>query len=236
MTTLPKLNSAPKYTLVIPSTKKKIRYRPYLIKEEKVLLLAMESEDTREIFNSILDTIDACVQDDVDRASLTTFDVEYMFLKLRSKSVGEKASVGIKCEKCENVTPVEINLEDVVVTTPDLPNKIELGEYLLEVKWPSYNDVANIDKDASQSDQTFATIRSTLVALHTNDERILFEQYEDKDIDEFIESMNRSQFEQLNKFIESIPTVQTVVEFKCEKCLTDNTKKLQGMQDFFSYA
>ena len=94
---LPKLNDNPKYELVIPSTNQKVRYRPYLVKEEKVMLMAMESQDKQAMMNSIVDTIVACVDDDIDRKKLAMFDVEYMFLQMRSKSVGETSKSGIKC-------------------------------------------------------------------------------------------------------------------------------------------
>lgn len=233
---LPKLNATPKYSLVIPSTKQKIRYRPFLVKEEKILLLALESENTSDMFSAVLDIIEDCVQDDIKRNALTTFDVEYIFLQLRSKSVGETATVGLACSECKHVNSIDVNVDDVKIDVPDVPSKIELDQYQLEIKWPSYSDIAFVDSIEGQAAQTFAAIRASLVSLYTEDERIMFNEQEDSDIDDFIESMNRSQFKELGDFIDSIPTVTKKVNFTCEKCQHENESELKGMQDFFSYA
>ena len=108
---LPKLNDKPKYEMKIPSTKEEVRFRPFLVKEEKVLMIAMESEDTRQILNAVVDTLDACIEGGVNKTKLTTFDVEYMFTKLRSKSVGEVATLAIECSHCNTKNEVTANLE-----------------------------------------------------------------------------------------------------------------------------
>ena len=104
---LPKLNDAPKYEIAVPSTGQKVRYRPYLVKEEKVLMLAMESQDQRSALNAIVDTIESCVQDDLNTKDLTTFDVEYLFTQIRSKSVGETAKIGVTCTHCDQQNEIE---------------------------------------------------------------------------------------------------------------------------------
>ena len=110
---LPVLNEAPKYQMNIPSTGQTVRFRPFLVKEEKVMMVAMESENPSDILNTVTDTISACVIDELDTSKLTTFDVEYCFLKIRSKSAGEKADMIFKCEKCESENEVSINIDDL---------------------------------------------------------------------------------------------------------------------------
>ncbi len=110
---LPKLNDKPKYELTIPSTGKKVKYRPYLVKEEKILMMALESGDKHSALNAVIDTIEACVSDKVDRTQLALFDIEYMFIMIRSKSVGEISEVGIKCASCNAVNEISIQLDNV---------------------------------------------------------------------------------------------------------------------------
>jgi len=106
---LPKLNESPKYSLTIPSTRQEVRFRPYLVKEEKVLMIAMESEDQSKIFNAIADTIEACIEEPIAKNKLTTFDIEYMFVQIRSKSVGESIDLDLPCNKCETPNAININ-------------------------------------------------------------------------------------------------------------------------------
>ena len=136
---LPKLNDAPKYEIAVPSTGQKVRYRPYLVKEEKVLMLAMESQDQRSALNAIVDTIESCVQDDLNTKDLTTFDVEYLFTQIRSKSVGETAKIGVTCTHCDQQNEIEIKLDDIKVGNPDgLETNIELTDNItLLMRWPS---------------------------------------------------------------------------------------------------
>jgi hypothetical protein len=119
---LPKLNDTPKYDIVIPSTDKKVRYRPYLVKEEKVLMMAMESQDMNAILNAVVDTITACVQEPVEKDKLTIFDVEYMFTQIRAKSVGETSKVGIKCKHCETSNEVGIDVSSIKINVPKISN------------------------------------------------------------------------------------------------------------------
>ena len=112
---LPKLNDKPKYEIVIPSTQEKVRYRPYLVKEEKVLMLAMESQDQLQMFEAIADTIEACLEEPINKRTLTSFDVEYLFINIRSKSVGENIKITLPCEKCEHENELNIPLNDIVI-------------------------------------------------------------------------------------------------------------------------
>ena len=235
---LPKLNDAPKYDLVIPSTKQKVRFRPYLVKEEKILLMAQESGNEREMMNAMMDTLMACIEDDINQRNLTTFDVEYMFLKLRAKSVGETAELSIKCEneECNHSTQQIINIDEIEVDESNLPesNIIEISEGIrLEMKWPNFIETM----DAAMNDKTmaglmFTTIRTSIKAILTEDERIETKDVSVKEVDEFIESMTRDQLQMIQSYIEGMPTLREEIEFVCESCGHENNVPVEGMNSF----
>ena len=130
---LPKLNDSPKYELVIPSSQQNVRYRPYLVKEEKVLMLEMESEDQAHILNTISDTIISCVEEPINRRSLTTFDIEYMFLQIRSKSVGESVDLKLKCESCDTPNDISIKLSDINIDIPNVEKRINITDEIFGI-------------------------------------------------------------------------------------------------------
>lgn len=230
---LPKLNDTPQYELVVPSTGSAVRYRPYLVKEEKVLLLAFETQDQKQMMNAMVDTIVACVEDNLDKNSLTTFDVEYMFLQIRGKSVGESATVGLKCGSCENVEEVNIPLNDIKVDKKDVSNIIEVTDKIsIEMKYPSFLDVAtNVDEEKKESQVAFDMIEKSIAAVMTEEERIT--EFSKKEITDFIESMTSDQLEKISEFVRDIPSLEKEVDYVCSECGQDNHIKLEGISDFF---
>lgn len=231
---LPKINSSPKYEMVIPSTRETVRFRPFLVKEEKVLMIAMESNDNKQMLSSIVDTLDACVENGVKRESLTTFDVEYMFTKLRAKSVGETAKLGVNCQHCEEQNEITVNIDTINVDVPETDTMIDIGNNItVEMRWPSFTNLSQMDLQGSETEQAFAILRSSIVAVHTEEERIDLKDESNKEIQDFIESMNRQQFDKIQKFVEEMPTLSHQVNFKCTSCEKDNEITLQGMQSFF---
>jgi hypothetical protein len=235
---LPKLNDAPKYDLVIPSTKQKVRFRPYLVKEEKILLMAQESGNDREMMNAMMDTLMACIEDNINQRDLTTFDVEYMFVKLRAKSVGETAELNIKCEneECNHSTLQTINIDAIEVDESNLPesNIIEISEGIqLEMKWPNFVETMDAAmKDKTMAGLMFTTIRTSIKAILTEDERIETKDVSVKEIDEFIESMTRDQLQMIQSYIEGMPTLREEIEFICESCGHENKVPVEGMNSF----
>tara|TARA_B100000282_G_scaffold267681_1_gene220086 strand:- start:1742 stop:2452 length:711 start_codon:yes stop_codon:yes gene_type:complete len=236
MSTLPKLNATPKFELTIPSTQQTVKYRPYLVKEEKILLLAFESKDEKQSMQAMVDTIEACIEDIIDVGKLTSFDVEYMFTQIRSKSVGETGKVGMICSECEHRTPTDIDLSTVEIVIPDIDNKVKLtDEIVLELKYPSFQIfVDNYTKGINESEFSFMVIRNCILAVQTAEERITMEGIADEEIDNFIDSLSSAQFKEVNDFISSMPSLEKDVEFKCENCGHENKSKLKGIQDFFS--
>ena len=233
---LPKLNDTPKYSVDVPSMKKTVRFRPFLVKEEKVLLLAMESNEEDHILHAIMDTIGSCVVDELDIKKLTTYDIEYLFTKIRGKSVGETTTVNIACEACETNNEIMIPLDDIkVVDDGEINPEIELmPNMILEMRHPSYHELYNDPeiKDGATAAQTFAMIRHCMKSLKTEEENINLQAEDVKSVDEFIESMNTEQFELVREFVENIPTMKHNVEFDCS-CGHKNNIELKGMQSFF---
>ncbi len=232
---LPKLNDKPKYELTIPSTGKKVKYRPYLVKEEKILMMALESGDKHSALNAVIDTIEACVSDKVDRTQLALFDIEYMFIMIRSKSVGEISEVGIKCASCNAVNEISIQLDNVQVKKPEGSNEIELSDtIMLKMKYPSFSDVASLEgKEISATEKVFELITKCLESVTTEDEYILIKDTPEAEVTEFIESLSSAQFTKVKEFIERIPSVEKEVQFVCKSCSEANKILLRGIDDFF---
>ena len=236
---LPKLNNTPYYDVTIPSTGEKTRYRPYLVKEEKVLLMASESEDDHSISEAMLDVICICVEN-VNKTKLTTFDIQYLFLQLRSKSVGETSDLLFTCQstECDHENKVKIKISDVNVDMPkDKNNKIELSEDMtLELKYPTYESMIN-DKimryAETGSEMMYQTVMLSLDALQLKEERMIFAEEPVEDVIEFIGSLSTGQFEKLTNFTNSIPMLKKEIEFTCEKCQYENKTAVLGNADFF---
>lgn len=233
---LPKLNDSPKYDLVIPSSNQKVRYRPYLVKEEKVLMMAMESQDMNAVLNTVVDTIVACVEEPIEKKKLAVFDVEYMFTQIRSKSVGETSKVGVKCKHCEASNEVDVDVSSIVIEVPEVNNMVEItSDITLEMKWPSYNDIMDlgITDQKSMAAKSFGMIGKCIAAIHTEEERIDTKDVSEKEMEEFIDSMTSEQFQKISSYIEKMPKLQHDVHFDCSECGQGNDITLQGMTDFF---
>lgn len=234
---LPKLNDAPKYNLVIPSTKQNVNFRPFLVKEEKILLMALESEDQGQVLNTVVNTIEACVDEKIDRNRLTTFDVEYMFLKIRAKSVGETSKIIMKCSECQEQNDIVVNIDSIEMKIPDISNVISLDENVnVELGWPTFQTVIkdNLFEAESTVDQVFGLIRSSIQVISTNEERFAASEQTKEELDTFIESMNTDQFSKVRDYVEKMPRLTHDVDFTCTKCNHPNHTTIEGMQNFFS--
>lgn len=230
---LPKLN-VPKYELKIPSTGKKASYRPYLVKEEKILMLAIESDDQAQMTNALKDIIAACTFGEISVNKLTLFDVEYIFAKLRSKSVGETSKVKLPCESCETSNEVDIDLDSVGIT--EIPNKkIELTDDTgMIMKFPSMSDYLDIqNSDADNVDKIFAVISACIESIYSGDEMFDAATHSKEELNEFIESLNTEQFARVNAYLSKMPTAFVMANFKCSNCNHENEIELKGMMNFF---
>jgi len=232
---LPKINDVPKYELVIPSTQKTIRFRPFLVKEQKILLMALETQDQKQILDAVLDTMRSCIIEDISLSNLTTFDVEYIFTKIRTKAVGETSTIGLMCTKCEEQNEVTIRLEGIEIQMPEVNMKIPLNDnYTIQVKYPTYSEVADSEVNfESATEQLYSTMIACLDKLLTEDEQINFKDQPRKDVEDFLESLTGDQLQLIMDFVATIPSLKHEGSFDCTKCGEKNEFKLQGLQDFF---
>jgi len=233
---LPQLNSVPKYQLKIPSSGKLVRYRPFLVKEQKVLLIAYESQDKRAIIQAMLDTVSSCVEE-VDMKKLTTFDVDYMFTQIRGKSVGEVVDLNIACSECETNNEVKVNLEDVDMKVEKQDMKVEITDTIsIKLKYPDYGFFLRNPKvleATSQADVLVDVIISCIDSVLTEDESINIADEPREEVEKFIESLTSSQFEKISKFVQNLPKMTHNVKFSCANCKHENTRTLEGLEDFF---
>ena len=213
---LPKLNETPKYSLTVPSTGKELRYRPYLVKEEKILLMASSSEDPKQIMNAVHDTIAACVEN-IDIRSLTTFDLEYIFIQLRSKSTGETSEILIKCPKCESQQKTKVN---PVIKISD--------NVTVVMKYPSYQDIPSDTDDVG-----FTLIAASIKEVIHGDEKVDIDDEPIEAVIAFLESMTNDQFQLIAKFFEDAPSVKYDLELVCQSCGEISDIEIKGMQSFF---
>lgn len=236
---LPKINALPKYELKVPSTGETVRYRPFLVKEEKVLMMAMESGEPRAALNAIFDTVNACVHEKTfTKKELIPADVEYMFLQIRAKSVGETSKVMMKCSSCETSNEVTINLQEVKVTGKEADPVIKLTDDIsVKMKHPSFSDIVDsgiTPENANNIDMIFKLIAKAMESVMTEDENVLVADQPESEIIDFLESLNTQQFTKIKEYIESVPQVRYHLEFTCSSCGHDNQREITGIANFFS--
>ncbi len=232
---LPKLNSDPKYKVTIPSSGKEVSFRPYLVKEEKVLMMAFESQDQKQALRAIVDTLSACIDEDLDISSLKTFDIEYLFTQIRSKSVGENSTVYLTCTECSSKNEQTIDIANVGVTESKVDKIIELTPSVsVEMDYPSYNDVMSTNLEGDEIEVGFSMVVNSIKAIITEEERTDAKEVTKKELTEFVESMNQIQFQKVSEFLNEIPAMEHEVEFACKDCGHENQVTLKGIQDFLS--
>ena len=238
---LPKI-ATPTYELELPSTQKKVRYRPFLVKEEKVLLIALESEDTKEITNAIKAVIKSCVlTKGIKVESLPTFDIEYLFLNIRGKSVGETIEVNLICPD-DGITEVkkEIPIDDIQIQRTDgHSNQIKLDDnIMMEMKYPSLEQFIKNNFDfsdnANQMDQSFELIGTCIDKIYTEEEVWSTADCTKKELTEFLESMNSSQFKEIENFFETMPKLSHSVKITNPKTKKESDVVLEGLASFFA--
>ena len=237
---LPKI-ATPTYELELPSTEQTVRYRPFLVKEEKLLVLALESEDNKQITTAIKTVIKSCISTKgIKVETLPTFDIEYLFLNIRGKSVGEELEVNIICPDDEvTEVPVTIDLDEIQVQkSDDHTNRIQIdSNIMMEMKYPSLDQFIknNFDfKEGNQMDQSFDLIASCIDKIYTEDEVWSTADCTKKEVKEFLESMNSSQFKDIEKFFETMPKLQHEIEVKNPKTGVKSKVLLEGLSSFFA--
>ena len=237
---LPKI-ATPTYELELPSTGQSIDYRPFLVKEEKLLVLALETEDTKQITTAIKNVLKNCVLTKGIRVDqLPTFDIEFLFLNIRGKSVGEEIEVNIICPDDEETqVPVTINLDDIGIQKNDThSNQIKLDkDLMMELKYPSLEQFIknNFDfDDANAMDQSFDLIAACIDKIYTADEVWAVADCTKKEVKEFLEQMNSSQFKEIEKFFETMPKLSHTVKVTNPKTKVKSDVVLEGLASFFA--
>ncbi len=234
---LPKLNSTPKYEMNIPSTGETVRFRPFLIKEEKSMLIAAESGDNRTILLSLLDTLKACCDAEINENKLSTFDVEYMFLKLRAKSVGETTKIGVKCNNCGHTNTLDVNIEEIEIKKPETEKLVQLTDKIqVELDYPTFSDVLNSDLGikSTASEQLFSMMNFVFKTVITDDERINLKEVSKEELTDFIESMDSRQFSKVKDFIQEIPKLRHSYDIECGGCKENIKGDMEGLVNFLS--
>lgn len=233
--------STPTYELEIPSIKKTIKYRPFLVKEEKILIIAMESEDSKQIADAVKNVISNClITRGIKIEKLSTFDIEYLFLNIRGKSVGETVDVLITCPD-DGVTkvPVSINLDEIKVEVSDQHSRdIKLDDALtMRMKYPSMQEFikSNFSNTNDVSvDDTFDLICSCIEQVYSEEESWNASDFSNKDLIQFLEQLTSNQFKEIEKFFETMPKLSHTVSLKNPNTNVESTVVLEGLSSFFA--
>ena len=232
--------STPTYELVLPSSNRKIKYRPFLVKEEKILILAMESQDPKQIARAVKDVISKCIlSKGIKVEKLSNFDIEYLFLNISGKSVGEQIEVMVTCpDDKKTQVPMSINIDSIKVKTDDEHSTdIKLDDiYTLKMKYPSLDEFikSNFNFESNMNvDDTFDLIASCIDQVYSDEESWSHQECTKKELTEFVDQLNSSQFKEVEKFFETMPKLSHTV-----KVINPNTKVeseivLEGLQNFF---
>ena len=236
---LPKI-STPTYELEIPSTKKKIRYRRFLVKEEKILIIAMESQSDTEIANAVKDVLSTCIlTKDVKVDTLSTFDIEYLFLNIRGKSVGEDVEVLVTCpDDNKTKVPVRINLDDIkIITHNDHKRDIKLDDSLLmRMRYPSINEFikSNFSTSEVKSEDTFDLIISCIEQIYNDEESWSTSDCTKEEMNDFLDQLNSNQFKEIEKFFDTMPKLSHTLTVNNPNTKVKSDVKLEGLAAFFA--
>jgi hypothetical protein len=234
---LPKLNTST-FITTIPSTGKEVEYRPYLVKEEKILMMALETKDQAQIIRATGRVIESCITEDIDIDKLSMFDIEYLFLQLRSKSSGEIVELKLPCEvaACKHVNNFSVDLSKVEAPIPKKIEAIQLtSEIGVQMRWAGMKDLEDVVGDDLTSIDGATTMFAKLIThifetdeIHNAADETL------EDMVEFVESLNSEQFGKIAKFLDSTPSVHYSTQFECSKCKHETKIELKGLQSFFT--
>jgi len=239
---LPKINT-PTFELVLPSTAKKIKYRPFLVREEKILIMAMESEDTSQITSAIVQILNQCILTrGIKIEKLSTFDIEYLFLNVRAKSVGETVEVNVICpDDGETSVQMEIAIDSIKVKKDKThTNIIKLDDVLsMKLKYPSLNEFIENNFDAtdtsrSEVSQSLDMITSCIDMIYNEEESWSASDSTKKELTEFVDQLNTKQFKQIESFFTTMPKLSHTVKVKNPKTGVESEVVLEGLGSFFS--
>jgi len=235
---LPKI-ATPTYELVLPSSGRKIKYRPFLVKEEKILIIALESQDQKQIASAVKSILSSCILTKGTKVDkLSTFDIEYLFLNVRGKSVGEQIDVMVTCpDDGKTQVPMSINIDSIKVQKSDNHNAdIKLDDtYTLRMRYPSLNEFikSNFNAEDIKVDDTFELIASCVDQVYSEEESWTQEDCTKKELTNFIEQLNSSQFKEIEKFFDTMPKLAHTVKVTNPNTNVESEIVIEGLQSFF---
>lgn len=238
---LPRITT-PQYVLTIPSTGEEVKYRPFLVKEEKILLIALESENEKQIMVAVKNIIDNCLDGKVDIDSLAMFDIEYIFLQLRAKSKGEEIELEVECEKCKNPIGFVVNINEVKVDIGEgHSNEIKLSDDIgVVMKYPNLDMKANFNEDASEMENIFSSLVLCLDTIWDKDSTYPAKDHTQEELHDFFESLPEAEFEKIQNFFVTMPQLKHEVDIKCKHkvdkkpCGYKGKRVLEGLNSFFA--
>ena len=234
---LPKLD-IPTFTLELPSTQEEIKYRPFLVKEQKTLMILQESENKKDIMNGMISLVDGCTFGVLNVAQMPVFDFEYIFLKIRCKSVGETAELNVLCPDDEQTrVPVTVNLDEIDVQLNDEHSKtIDISEKIkMILRWPAVKDVENMNFDTSSNlvDHVMELTQKCVTEITDGDKIYNRSEMSEKELSEFIDMLSPDIFGKIGDFFETMPKLTHVMNVKNPNTNKDNEIVLQGLENFF---
>jgi hypothetical protein len=225
----------PEFTTKIPSTGQEIEYRPFLVKEEKILFMALESGEQKDIIKAVKNTLKSCILSEIDINQLASFDVEYLFLQLRSKSVNEFMTFMLgheNEEECDNKTEISIDIDSIKIECKDEDKIVKIDDKLgFKMKYPTI-DTGLKFKEGSDLEKSLAMIYECIEFIF--DEDNVYEDFTKEELEEFIEKLSSTQLQRLIDFFENMPKLQKKVSYKCKKCGKKEEHTFEGLNDFFS--
>jgi len=224
----------PTFELMVPSTKQTLKYRPFLVKEEKILLLAQQGGTANDLIRAINQIIEACVED-VDVNKLASFDTEYIFLQLRANSVSELAKINIQDEEIDDWVEVEVDLHDVIVPEIEMDNKVELADDIfIELRYPRYVDMMRLDED-DELNTNIEMIAMCIDKVYEGEEVMEMSSFSKEEQEVFINSFSADAFAKVQEFFVNMPKVSMEAKYKIKVDGKSKTKKrkLEGINDFF---
>jgi hypothetical protein len=230
------LAATPKHQVTLPLSGKKVEFRPFIVKEEKILLMASETKDEQTINTAVREVILACTNNTVDVMKLPTLDMEYLFLQLRSYSVGETVKPQVKCSKCTLGNDIEINLKDIKPISNKKHSKtIRLvGDVIVEMKYPTYEDVSSLQEEQSDIEKSITIMAKCINKIHHGEKVYSANELTTEELVDFLNEMTQEQFKKIINFLEEIPRLETPISFKCKHCGEQNDTVIGGLVNFFS--
>ena len=241
---LPKLD-VPTYDLKLISNNKTIKFRPFLVKEQKLLLMASQSEDMKETLNAVTQIVKNCIIDDIDVLDLSTFDLEYIFLNLRARSVNEVVNLSYKCNNlvtkengentpCNSIEKFDINLLDIKpILNPEHNKKIELNSKLgIMMKYPTFETLSNL-QNKSDTDNLIQLLTDCIDYIYDENQIYKSKDTPREELIEFVDNLQQKDMEKVQLFFDTAPKLSHEITFKCKKCEYEEKIPIEGLQNFF---